>query len=226
MALGLCAFAVHAEDFGLWSEVGMSQNLGVKGLSADLGYDIRFNNHLKGATRRSFNVGVNYSLTRNIKVGAAYAYIYSFNKGKTEQKYGTDDDGNIDYTQWKGYNYINSFWRNKHRFIGYMKGNVDLGRFNLSLRERYQHTVFQSTKTIKEKYRYNAFYDEDDNISYELKSGYPEPEDDGKRSKVRDYMRQKLELSYNIRHCPITPDVSVEMENNLQIGRASCSERV
>ena len=213
--LALTASAVKAEDFGLWSEVGIQQNLRVRGLSAELGYDIRLNNHVKGVTRRSFNVGLNYSLTRNLKVGATYAYIYSFSKGECEDKYNTDDDGNIDYSQWKGYNYTQSFWRNKHRFIGYLKGDIDLGRFNLSLRERYQHTVFQSTKTTKEKYRYNTIYDEDDNVSYELKGGYPELEEDGKRSKVRDYLRQKVELTYNIRHCPINPDVSVEMENNL-----------
>ena len=58
-------------------------------------------------------------------------------------------------------------------------------------------------------------FDDDDNVTYELRPGYPELEDDGKRSKVKDYLRQKLELSYNIRHCTITPDISVEMENNL-----------
>ena len=204
----LSTFAAKAEDFGLWGDVSLSQNLGVRGLSADLGYDMRLNNNLKGATRRSLNVGINYSLTRNIKVGAAYAYIYSYNLPECTDKYKDNGD-------WSGYNYTNSFWRNKHRFSGYIKGDIDLGRFNLSLRERYQHTVFQSTKTTKEKYRFNTIYDEDDNISYELKGGYPEYEDDYKRSKVKDYLRQKIELSYNIRHCPITPDISVEMENNL-----------
>lgn len=211
----------HAEDFGLWTEVGISQNLGVRGLSADLGYDIRFNNHLKGATRRSFNVGLNYSLTRNIKVGAAYAYIYSFNLPENETKYRTDDEGNIQYDDesglpiYRGYNYTHSYWRNKHRFVAYIKGDIDIGRFNLSLRERFQHTIFQHDKTVKEKYRYNMVFDDDDNVTYELRPGYPELEDDGKRSKVKDYLRQKLELSYNIRHCTITPDISVEMENNL-----------
>ena len=122
----------HAEDFGLWTEVGISQNLGVRGLSADLGYDIRFNNHLKGATRRSFNVGLNYSLTRNIKVGAAYAYIYSFNLPENETKYRTDDEGNIQYDDesglpiYRGYNYTHSYWRNKHRIVAYIKGDIDI----------------------------------------------------------------------------------------------------
>ena len=207
--------AGKAEDFGLWTDVGISQNLGVKGLSAEIGYDLRMNNHLKGATRRSFNAGLNYSLTRNIKVGASYAYIYSLNTGEREDKYKTDDEGNIDYEQWKGYNFTHSYWRNKHRFIGYVKGDIDIGRFNLSLRERYHHTIFQHGKAVEDKYRYNMVYDEDDNISYELKGGYPESEEDYKRSKVKDYLRQKIEISYNIPHCPINPDVSVEMENNL-----------
>lgn len=212
-----CAItAARAEDFGLWTDISLSQNLAVKGLSAEFGYDMRMNNNVKGVTRRSFNAGLNYSLTHYIKVGAAYAYIYSLSLGEREEKYKEDDDGTIDYEQWKGYNYTHSFWRNKHRFIGYLKGDIDIGRFNLSLRERYHHTIFQHDRTTKDKYRYNTIYDEDDNISYELKGGYPESEDDNKRSKVKDYLRQKIELTYNIPHCPITPDISVEMENNLQ----------
>ena len=207
--------ATRAEDFGIWSDVSVSQNLGVRGLSAEIGYDLRVSKFFSKATRRSMNVGLNYSLTRNIKVGASYNYIYSYKEGECENKYKTDDDDNIDYTQWKGYNYTNPFWRNKHRFAGYIKGDVNIGRLNISLRERYQHTIFQHAKTTKDKYRYNTIYDEDDNISYELKGGYPESEEDYKRGKVKDYLRQKLELSYNIRHCPITPDISAEMENNL-----------
>ena len=79
--------AAKAENFGLWTDVGLSQNLGVRGLSAEIGYDLRMNNHLKGVTRRSFNAGLNYSLTHYLKVGASYAYIYSFNVGEREDKY-------------------------------------------------------------------------------------------------------------------------------------------
>lgn len=209
------AAIVQAEDYGLWTEAGLSQNLGVKGLSAGLGYDMRMNNHLKGVTRHSFNVGLDYSLARHIKVGAAYAYIYSRSNWERVDKSEVDDEGNVKPSTMYDYNYIHSFWRNKHRFIGYVKGDVDLGRFNLSLRERFQHTLSKSADTQKDKYRFMPVYDEDDNLKYELREGYLETETDHKRSKIKDYLRQKVELSYNIRHCPITPDISVEMENDL-----------
>lgn len=215
LLLAACAVVVKAEDYGIWSGVEVSQNLGVKGLSADLGYDIRMNNHIKGVTRHSLNAGLAYSLTPNLKIGAAYSYIYSRSNWEREDKYATDDEGNIDYDQWRGYNYTHSFWRDKHRFVGYIKGDVDFGRFNLSLRERYQHTISSSTTTQKDKYRFNAVYNEDDELTYEPREDDPETETDYKRCKIKDYLRQKVELSYNIRHCPITPDVSVEMENNL-----------
>ena len=215
MLLAAGAVAANAEDYGLWSEVSMSQNLGVKGLSADLGYDLRMNNHIKGVTRHSLNAGLDYSLTRNLKVGAAYSYIYSRSNWERVEKYDEDDEGNVDYNKWRGYNYIHSFWRNKHRFIGYIKGDIDLGRFNLSLRERYQHTISSSATTQKDKYRFNAVYDENGEVLEYVPKGDIETETDYKRCKIKDYLRQKVELSYNIRHCPITPDVSVEMENDL-----------
>ncbi|MBO4593331.1 MAG: DUF2490 domain-containing protein [Bacteroidaceae bacterium] len=209
LSFALAIMGAKADDFGLWSEVGISQNLGVRGLSAELGYDIRLADHWKDVGRRSFNVGLNYSVTRFLKVGASYTYIYSFTQPEYEDKYKASGD-------WSGFNRTNSYWRNKNRFIFYFKLEKDFGRLNVSLRERYQHTIFNAATTTKEKYRYNMIYDEDDNISYELKGGYPEIETDTKRHKVKDYLRQKLEFSYNIRHCPVTPDISVEMENNLQ----------
>ena len=74
LAFALAILGAKADDFGLWSEVGISQNLGVRGLSAELGYDIRLADHWKDVGRRSFNVGLNYSVTRFLKVGASYAY--------------------------------------------------------------------------------------------------------------------------------------------------------
>lgn len=199
----------RADDFGLWTGLSASQNLGVRGLSAEAGLGFRADNSLKSVNRWSGSLGLNYSPIHHLKFGVGYTYIYAYKQGERKEHY--RDSNN----QWNGYNYSHPYWRSKNRFNVDVKGDIDVGRFNISLRERYQLTRYNTIHTARDRYRYDLVEDENGKKIHELRDGYPETESEKKDCKTKDYLRSKLEVSYNIRHCRITPAVSVELEQNL-----------
>lgn len=212
LCISLTVMVARADDFGLWTGVEASQNLGVNGLSAHAGLGFRANNSLKSVNRWSGSVGLNYSPLKHLKFGVGYTYIYAYKQHERKEHFRNSDN------TWNGYNYTHPYWRSKNRFNVDVKGDIDVGRFNISLRERYQLTRYNTVHATRDRYRFDAVMDENDNISYELRDGYPETEQDKKACKTKDYLRSKLEVSYNIRHCRITPAVSVELEQNLHDG--------
>lgn len=199
----------RADDFGLWTGVEASQNLGMKGLSAEAGLGFRANNSLKSVDRWSGSLGLNYSPIRHLKFGVGYTYIYAYKQAETKDNYRNRDN------TWNGYNYTHPYWRSKNRFNVDVKGDIDAGRFNISLRERYQLTRYNTIHATRDRYRFDQVVDENGATIWELRDGYPEMDSDKKGCKTKDYLRSKLEVSYNIRHCPLTPAVSVELEQNL-----------
>lgn len=210
-----------SDDFGLWTGVGISQNLGVRGLSADFDLGLRTNNDVRNIDRWSMGLGIGYTICPYLKVGASYTYMYGYagSENKPHYKDLKDDEGNIiGRGDWNGYNRTNAYWRSKNRFAFDLKTGIDVGRFSFSLRERYQLTGYNSVTTTKDKYRYNVVLDAEGNIYDIIPKGDPEREPDFKGHKSKEYLRSKLEASYNIRHCSVTPSASVELENNLRDG--------
>lgn len=218
LLLALSMLGARADDFGLWTGIGFGQNLGVKGLDADFDLGFRSNNSVRNVDRWSAGFGLNYAVCRYLKVGASYTYMYGYSGAERKENYKSDN------VTWEGYNLTHAYWRSKNRFSFDLKTGVDVGRFTFSLRERYQLTGYNSAGVVKEKYRYKKpipVYDENGNFVenfYPNQEGYPQTVGDRKEHKTKEYLRSKLEASYNIRHCPLEPSVSVELENNLREG--------
>ncbi len=210
-ALSLAVLAVRADDFGLWSGVGLGQKLGSTGLSASAEIGFRANNDLRNVDRWSAGVGLNYDLFNWLEVGVGYTYIYSYAGEERKENYKRNGT-------WEGYNLTRGYWRSKNRFTFSLKSGFDAGRFSFSLRERYQLTGYNSVGVTKDKYRFNVVRDESGNVVDQIpQGGYPEMGvADHKESKSKEYLRSKVGASYNIRHCPVDPFVSVEFENNLR----------
>lgn len=201
---------IHADDFGLWTDAGLSQNIGSTGLSADVDLGFRMNNNWNSVDRWSAGIGLNYDLTSFLKISTGYDFLYSYQIANYEDKYSS--------TTWKGYNLENSYWRPKNRFHVDLKGKIDVNRFTFSLRERYQLTGYNSVWYRKDKYRYNIQQNLDGTTSYILQSGYPESEQDDKSYKTNHYLRSCIGMEYNISHCAISPYASFELSNNLSNG--------
>ncbi len=211
-ALSLAVLAAKADDFGLWSEVGLGQKLGTTGLSASADLGFRANNSLRNVDRWSAGVGLSYDICHWLEVGVGYTYMYSYAGEEYKDNYKKDG------VTKEGYNLTHGYWRSKNRFTASLKASYDVGRFSFSLRERYQLTGYNSVGVTKDKYRFNYVYDQAGNIVDKInQSGYPElGVSDRKESKSKEYLRSKLEVGYNIRHCSFDPFVSVELENNLR----------
>ena len=203
---------IHADDFGLWTDAGISQDIGTTGLSADVDLGYRMYNNWKNVDRWNVGAGLSYDLTSFLKISAGYDFLYCYQKSTRTEKYNG--------TTWKGYNIENSYWRPKNRFHVDLKGKTDIGRFTISLRERYQLTGYNSMDSTirKDKYRFNTQQNLDGTTSYILQGGYPESEMDSKSHKTKHYLRSCLEVEYNISHCPVNPYASFELSNNLSNG--------
>lgn len=221
---------IHADKFGIWTDAELAHDLGNTGLGLDFDLGFRAGNNLKNVDRWSAGVALNYNLFTFLKVGGGYTYIYSYSPTSEVTKYKKDDDGNLALDPngqaiYNGYNVTQGYWRNKNRFHFDIKGQHTFGRFTISLRERYQATIFNHTSTEEYKYRFNTSIDQEGNKQYVLKPGYPEENIDEKKHKTTHYLRSKLEIDYNIPHCKVNPYAWVMFSNNLSNGFSTDKRR-
>lgn len=215
--LTLAMMGVRADNFGLWSEIGLKQNLGVRGLSGSVDLGFRANNNMRNVDRWSAGFGLEYKLFKYLEAGASYSYLYGYTGSERKENYKKDG------VTREGYNLTHGFWRSRNRFSFDLKSGFDLGRFSFSVRERYQLTGYNSVHVVKDRYRYIPIYGMDGEIEdWMNQEGYPEyGVPDIKERKSKEYLRSKFSVDYNIRHCKFQPSVSIELLNNLRGGFAT-----
>lgn len=123
LCLLLCTpFSIYAagDDFGGSIDVGISKKL--KKFTLSLDEEVRFQSNFTKFDRSSTTFEVSYKPIKYVKLGGAYDFMYSQYQTKK---------GN-----WKQ--------EIRHRYYFFVTGNIDAGRFNFSLRERFQSTHRQS----------------------------------------------------------------------------------
>ncbi len=231
LLLAFCSFLpVQADTFGIWTDAEFAHDIGKTGLGLDVDLGFRAGNNLKNVDRWHAGIALNYDLLRFLKIGGGYTYMYSYSPTTQETKFKKDDDGQTIMGEdgkpvYSGYNITNGYWRSKNRFHIDLKGEHTFGRFTISLRERYQATIFNSTSTSEHKYRFNTIIDPQGNKEYKLKPGYPEHDIDAKKHKTTHYLRSKLEIDYNIPKCKVNPYAWVMLSNNLSNGFSTDKHR-
>lgn len=182
LSLAPTAWAQDGSDFGLWFDAGIEKKLGKKwSVGADLGYRSRSDARI--TDRMSLGLAAEYKFTKWLKAGVGYDLLYDHREPKVtyHKKSGTVNKITPDY------------WGLRHRFHFDLAGDVDWGRFNFSLRERYQYTYRPVAKAKK--------YDTDTEEWEDVKA------------KNSHLLRSRLQVEYNIRHCPVDPFASVELFN-------------
>lgn len=95
-------------------------------------------------------------------------------------------------------NVISEYWQPKHRFYFQLTGKISLNRFTFSLRERWQYTYRPSQSVSK--------FDGDD--------GSPK-DDEYVKGKGKNVLRSRLQATYNIPKCSLTPYASCELTHLL-----------
>ncbi len=172
----------QSNDFGTWYELGAEKklskkwNLGVEG-------EFRTRNNSRTADRWSAGLNAEYKIIRGMKASAGYALLYDNNQEELDLK----SDG-LRPNKWTP-----SYWGMRHRFNVSLTGNIDWGRLNVSLRERWQYTYRPEAEGKK--------YDFDDEAWTSVKG------------KGKNVLRSRLQLSYDIPHWKFDPFANVEMFN-------------
>lgn len=185
LSLALAAIAsltpVHADDTGLILDLGVEQKVS-KHFTLGAVTELRTRNDFRTVDHFTLGVSGKYKIAKWLKADAGYEVIVVNNR----EHLSMHDDGT--YNNWRP-----SFYGTRHRFTASVTGDVDLGRFNLSLRERYQYTY--RTQVNAERYDF-------DNEQMEPCIVH---------AKHKHILRSRLKLEYNIPHCKFTPNVGAEI---------------
>lgn len=140
--------------------------------------------------RISLSPSLDYKIMKRLKFTVGGMYIYNNNAAKNHHR----SDGSLKWTR-------RSYWQPRYRGYVSVTGDVDLGRFNIALRERYQLTYRREYTATRD------YFMRDGTFNY--------TEDDVRKNKTSQVFRSRLTVSYDIYHSPLEPFVSMEMTNEI-----------
>ena len=149
------------------------------------GMEAEFRTRNNTRTADRFSIGLNTEYKIVKGLKASAGYVLLYDNNKEELEYKRDGIT----PKWTP-----SYWGVRHRFNISLSGNKDFGRLNISLRERWQHT-YRPEATGKK-------YDGGDLAWESIKS------------KNKNVLRSRLQLSYDIPHWKFDPYVNTELFNS------------
>jgi long-subunit fatty acid transport protein len=179
----------QGDDVEIAMELGIKKKIN-KQFSA--GFDIEYRTRDTGGEfdRIIFSPSLDYKIVKHLKATVGGAYMQVNNDGKTRYR----SDGSLKWNR-------KPKWGPRYRAYAALTGDVDLGRFNVSLRERWQYTYRKKYTAVRDYYN---------------KAGeYNYTEDDVRGSKSYNILRSRLKIEYDIMNCPLTPFVSTELYNDM-----------
>lgn len=179
----------QSDEFGMWYSAGVEKKINKK-MSVGVESEYRMRENMQEADRWSIGAAFEYKFVKWLKASAGYDFLWKNNREK------------VTYKSSGAYNNTRpSYWSARHRVHVDLTGNVDVGRFNFSLRERWQYTYRPGTTTTR--------YDHD--------NGWWE--DTYVHSKGGNVLRSRLQAEYNIPSSHITPYASVELFNSWNLDK-------
>lgn len=173
----------QGDDFGLWMSVGAEKDFNKK-WSMGVETEYRLRNDTRTPDRWSLGLDASYKILKWLKASAGYTLLYDNNMESVSY----NEDGS--YNNWRP-----SYWGLRHRFSVSMTGSTKLGRFKLSLRERWQYTYRPET-TVR-RYDFDNEWWED-----HLRAG-----------KSKHLLRSRVKAEYDVPKCKIDPYADVEIFN-------------
>lgn len=147
-------------DNGLWTTVEIKKKFKY-GIALSLSEEYKLRENVSNTDKLETTVDLSWKPLSFLKGGISYC--------------------RIDYNHAPNNSNLTEYWELRHRYIAYLTGSYDLGRFSLSLREKFQQTN-----------RVGVVADQN-------------------KSNPTNVLRSKLEVDYNIRKSPLTPYASVEI---------------
>ena len=173
----------QSDEFGMWYELGVEKKLS-KRLTVDLGLEHRSRNNHQNVDRWSGSVGFDYKLTKWLKAGASYAYLYDYNPESYTYR---EKDGVTELNK-----RTQTYFGSRHRVNVSLTGSYDFGVVSASLRERWQYTYRPHVDNMRMDYQH-----EDLGYDYPVKG------------KGKNVWRNRLQLKYKTKKT-CRPYVSAE----------------
>ena len=146
--------------------------------------ELRTRNNTRTLDRWSAGVSAEYKIVKGLKLSMGYTLLFDNNTDELDFK----KDG-FTPNKWKA-----SHWGTRQRLNLSLTGSKTWGRLSASLRERWQFTYRHAAEGQK--------YDFDEEAWTDIKS------------KVKNVLRSRLQLEYNIPHWKLDPIVGIEMFND------------
>lgn len=158
------ALKAQDPDFGLWTTLDLSKKLD-NGLKLAFEEEYRLRNDLMTTDKFQSTFELSYKIGKHFTPGVSYTLINYYHP--------RDDE------------HAHNYWETRHRFNVFGEGEIDFGRFTLSVRERLQSTyrVLDSLSSAK--------------INPKL------------------MLRSKASLKYNIKGLPLEPFAFAEFHHLL-----------
>ncbi|MCF0175495.1 MAG: DUF2490 domain-containing protein [Bacteroidales bacterium] len=173
-------------NVGIWTSIAAQKKIGDR-WSVSGEAEHRTANFVGHTDRWSLSLGGGYKFGRRFKIEASYSYLDNHTPQVTKTKF---SGGLRSETITAGY------WLPRHRGELALNKGWKLGRFEISARETYQFTHNDELEVKKEKFK--------DGLLSSVSSKFI-------NAKNRHVSKTRLQVSYDIRKCPLEPYASCEV---------------
>lgn len=156
--------------------------------------EVRTRDDLSAIDRLSAGLQGGVKVLPWLKLSCGYVFLGDHNKRISHYEAGDRDvlKGMAQPGERKN---LREYWGLRHRLYASATGKFHLGRWHMSLRERWQYT-YRPEQIVDS--RYNYVYKKGDNAPHFY------------HGDAKNVLRSRLSVEYDIRHCRLTPLASVE----------------
>ena len=203
-----------SDDFGIWGTFEFSKKVNKKSKFV-IDAEVRSIEAVSDFERIAVGAKLDYEIKQwknperviskiGLKSNLGYCFIYGHYLSDKNIKEYVDEVGEYNY------NIDEAYWAARNRVYLTLTGEMNIGRFEVSLRERLQYTHTGSVTIDETKYRWEkqggikGEWDHTTEIEPELKE-----------AKENLSLRSRLSIKYDIPNCKINPFVSAELYTRL-----------
>ena len=202
------------DDFGIWGTVEFSKKVNKKSKFV-IDAEVRSIEAVSDFERIAVGAKLDYEIKQwknpeklvskaELKSNLGYCFIYGHYLSEKSLKEYVEDINEYNY------NIDEAYWAARNRVYLTLTGEINIGRFEVSLRERLQYTHTGSVTIDETKHR----WEKQGGIKGEwVPTAKIEPE--LKEAKNNLSLRSRLSVKYDIPNCKVNPFVSAELYTRL-----------
>ncbi len=203
-----------SDEFGVWGTFEFSKKVNKKSKFV-IDTEIRSIEAVSNFERIAVGAKLDYEIKQwknperviskiELKSNIGYCFIYGHYLSEKSIKEYIDEVGEYNY------NIDEAYWAARNRVYITLTGEMNIGRFEVSLRERLQYTHTGSVTIDETKYR----WEKQGGIKGEW-APTTEIEPELKEAKENLSLRSRLSVKYDIPNCKISPFISAELYTRL-----------